>query len=121
MIDKNEELIGCIQTLGDRIPAQVGFTEECAIAWATDLYFSAIPNDTFPLDQFCRTICEELIQAPPNDPITCELNDCLQCNEDIGVFEQLSGRTRRNSGILSNIVRGCDEIAEIRHDHLCNF
>ena len=45
-------------------------------------------------------------------PPTCQLNDCLQCDEDKSgkIFQQYGGRTRRRSGLLSAIVRPCNSL-----------
>jgi hypothetical protein len=45
------------------------------------------------------------------------LNDCLQCDEDKSgpIFKYESGRTRRNSGIKSEIDRPVDEIYKMDH------
>ena len=42
----------------------------------------------------------------------CELNDCLQCDEDKSgpIFQHFAGRTRRRSGLLSAIVRPCKSL-----------
>ncbi|KAL3907948.1 MAG: hypothetical protein SGILL_008667, partial [Bacillariaceae sp.] len=39
----------------------------------------------------------------PGDQSSCELNDCLTCDENISgeVFAKFAGRTRRNSGVLT--------------------
>lgn len=46
-----------------------------------------------------------------------KLNKCLQCDEDISgpIFKYESGRTRRNSGIKSEIDRPVDEIYNLTH------
>jgi len=46
-----------------------------------------------------------------------ELNKCLQCDEDKSgpIFKYESGRTRRNSGIKSEIDRPVDQIYNVSH------
>lgn len=48
----------------------------------------------------------------PNVDEDGNLNECLQCDEDKSgpVFKYYSGRTRRNSGIRSEIDRPSDSI-----------
>ena len=83
-----------------------GFTEECAKIW---IYNSFVTN------QKCLDICLPLFlsAAPINGPLpTCELNECLQCDEDGGaLFRKIAGRTRRSSAIFSGIVRPCQDLA----------
>ena len=111
--NKNDSLIQCIEDF-------TGFTESCALAWAINIYFNSLPTATYPFS--CSDTCLALIQDPPNNA-DCTINACLQCDEDINgpVYTQLAGRSRRNSGILTDITRPCDEIAEIRQDLLCNL
>ena len=115
--NRNDQLIECMKQ-------QSGITTNCAIAWATNMYFTSLPNPPFAFS--CLDTCLPLLTnpVPPNKEEDCNLNDCLQCDEDVSgpVFVALAGRTRRNSGIVStNIARPCDDIAEIRHDLSCNL
>ena len=88
----------------------VGFTEACAYLWTFN-------------SAFTRTACPQCAQHAiggfPNneDPPTCDLVDCIQCDEDSSgpVFQEYAGRTRRRSGILSKIVRNCTDIPAITH------
>jgi hypothetical protein len=43
------------------------------------------------------------------------LNPCIQCDEDLSgpIFKYYSGRTRRNSGIKSEIDRPGDQVYDI--------
>jgi len=62
----------------------------------------------------------------PIIPGTCDLNPCLQCDEDVStpVFKEFGGRTRRNSGIINTIAtedgytlglkRPCSTIANLK-------
>ena len=50
-------------------------------------------------------------------------NECLQCDEDKSgpIFQLYAGRTRRNSGLLSGIVRPCSSLIPIQHINPCLF
>lgn len=57
----------------------------------------------------CLWVClwwKEVKDASPNMP-DGSLNPCIQCDEDNSgpIFKYYSGRTRRNSGIISEIKR----------------
>lgn len=58
------------------------------------------------------------MNAPINDPETCELNDCFMCDDvqSGSIFGLFSGRTRRNSGMFTAILRDCSSIANINQD-----
>ena len=60
-------------------------------------------NETFS-DQLCIM---SWISGEANNKPDGSLNDCLQCDEDVSGpnFKFFSGRTRRNSGIPSAIMR----------------
>ena len=84
-----------------------GFTEECAKMW---IYNSLETRDN------CLEIClpEFLDGLENNGPApTCELNKCLQCDEDGAspLFPKIAGRTRRRSSLFSGIVRPCQDLA----------
>ncbi len=53
----------------------------------------------------------------PNTNSDGTLNSCLQCDEDKSgpVFKFFSGRSRRNSGIKSEIDRPNDQIYNMTH------
>ena len=57
------------------------------------------------------------IMNEPNVDKDGNLNKCLNCDEVISgpVFKYYSGRTRRNSGIKSEIDRPSDQIYNITH------
>ena len=83
---------------------EVGFTESCAATW---LY------DTINTRENCLSICLSYLSEPPNlNQTQCPLNDCILCNELISgpYFKRYAGRTRRGSGLLSNIIRNCSEL-----------
>jgi len=87
----------------------IGFTSECAWLWTSDAI------STF---QTCMEPCLENIGQPSNDPVSCALNSCLLCDEETSgqIFKLFSGRTRRNSGVITPVVRECSSIANIRQD-----
>lgn len=92
----------------------IGLTEECAKIWNYDGIYDG---------QACTKTCLGEITAPNNGPApACELNDCLQCDEDKAgpIFSAYAGRTRRRSGLLSEIVRSCDSIARINVYDTCS-
>ena len=67
----------------------------------------------------CAAVCIPLLNAPNNGPPPqCLLNNCLECDEVYAgpLFTSVGGRTRRRSGLLSEIVRNCSEISHVRHD-----
>ena len=53
----------------------------------------------------------------------CSLNSCLQCDETQSgiIFKQYAGRIRRNSALLTDMVRNCSDIAKIKHVVPCQF
>ncbi|KAL7530940.1 hypothetical protein ACHAWF_003571 [Thalassiosira exigua] len=100
---------------GKRCFVDLGLTEHCAAMWTYNAQNTA---------RNCLLEClvgEVLKDVPNNGPAPeCLLNDCLQCDEDESgpVFQKIAGRTRRSSGLLSAIVRPCDELAPVEHE-LC--
>ena len=113
--NRNDQLILCMQQ-------QTGMTANCALAWAVNMYLDSLPSPPFTFS--CLGQCIALVTNPiPTNKDDCTLNDCLQCDEDVAgpIFIELAGRSRRNSGILSDITRSCEEFAEIRHDLTCNM
>jgi hypothetical protein len=88
---------------------EIGFTPQCAEIW---LY------NTINTRKNCFSVCMwAWITKKPNVKPDGSLNDCLQCDEDKSgpVFKFFSGRSRRNSGIKSEIDRPSDEIYDISH------
>lgn len=95
---------------------RAGFTEACSTIW----YYNT-KNTGALCAQRCAPFFvsdDPVINGPP--PI-CALADCLQCDEDESgpIFRQYAGRTRRNSGLLSQIVRPCSQIVPLTHRDLC--
>lgn len=90
----------------------LGFTYPCAKIWMDNTRNTAqeCGRTCFMSDVFNR----ELNGPPPK----CELNECLQCDEEKSgaAFQRFAGRTRRGSGILSAIARSCDDIVHLKHE-----
>ncbi|HVL00453.1 MAG TPA: hypothetical protein VM553_11610 [Dongiaceae bacterium] len=98
---------------------QIGFTEACAESWAYNGQKTA---------QSCSLVCirtygllpllkgEESV-PPVNEQ--GELNACLLCDERMSGpgFQYSAGRTRRNSGILSEIDRPDEEVYDVTHSY----
>ncbi len=87
---------------------KLGFTKPCAEVWVWN---------TINTRQQCGAVCFwSYIRGRPYI-INGELNKCLQCDEDISgpIFKYESGRTRRNSGIKSEIDRPSDQIYNLTH------
>ena len=88
-----------------RCMKKVGFEGDCLEAWIWNLGNTA---------KECKGICLKQLFLR-NNKKDGSLNACLQCDEDKSgpQFKYMSGRTRRNSGLESEIQRGEDEIAEL--------
>eukprot|EP01038_Epipyxis_sp_PR26KG_P012369 gene12369-16592_t len=99
------------ETAGLECYMSLGLTKECAKIWNYDGIYDG---------KLCSKTCIGDISSPNNGPPPgCELNDCLKCDEELAgpIFTSFAGRTRRRSGLLSEIVRPCDSIAwPILHD-----
>ena len=96
----HNKLRKCIKSLG--------FTDACTEVWLWN---------TLNTKKKCGLVCMiSLILRRPY-VINGELNKCLQCDEDISgpIFKYESGRTRRNSGITSEIDRPVDQIYNVTH------
>lgn len=82
----------------------VGFSRSCAAAWLYDTTNTRI---------HCLNVCFQYLGKPPNkDEPNCPLNDCIMCDEVYSgpIFKKIAGRTRRDSGLVSFIIRNCSEI-----------
>lgn len=83
---------------------KLGFTEPCARIWQYNAQNTRAK---------CKWACWKfyLLNKDPNEGPNCDLADCIQCDETESgpLFDQFAGRTRRNSGLLSNIVRPCSQ------------
>ncbi len=87
----------------------IGFTAACAQIWL----FNSINTK-----ENCFTTC--MISWIKNEPFADKdgkLNECINCDENISgpVFKFFSGRTRRNSGIESEINRPDEQIYKMDH------
>ena len=87
---------------------ELGMTEDCALIWATNSWNTA------------KECWKKCVHSAPNKqnygpPPFCKLNDCLHCDEEKSgpIFKRIGGRTRRRSGLLSAIVRPCDQLLNI--------
>lgn len=98
-------------TNGQACYESLGLTPECAKIWNYDGIFDG---------SACLKPCTANLFAPNNGPPpACALSPCLECDEvEAGpLFSSFGGRTRRRSGLLSEIVRNCSSIATgIAHD-----
>ena len=86
---------------------KLGFTDQCSEIW----YYNSINTR-----EECFKICMvSWIKGEPNNKPDGTLNDCLQCDEDMSgdIFKFYSGRSRRNSGIHSEIDRPDQQVADI--------
>jgi hypothetical protein len=90
---------------------KIGFSHECALTW----YYNIINTG-----RNCMGTCllSWLRREPLNGP-DGSLNECLQCDEDKSgpIFKYYAGRTRRNSGINSEIGRDPGEIYPVAHEY----
>jgi hypothetical protein len=95
------------EALGLQCYMDLGLTEECAKIWNYDGIYDG---------QACKKICTIELNDPNNGPPpACAINDCLQCDEDYAgpIFSSFAGRTRRRSGLQSEIIRPCSSVAKI--------
>jgi hypothetical protein len=97
----NKLSLNCIKRLG--------FTDQCSQIWL----FNSIntKNNCF------RVCIKSWIKNEPLNKPNGSLNDCIQCDETISgpIFKYFSGRTRRGSGIESEIGRSGAEVYNITH------
>lgn len=93
----------------------LGFSESCARTWM----FNAIQTSRFCL--FECFLFDLLAQSPNGPSPECALAPCLQCDEDNSgpIFKKFAGRTRRSSGLLSNIARPCQDNVLLKHLDPC--
>lgn len=83
---------------------KIGFTDACSQIWM----YNAMNTR-----KQCFWICMySWLKNEPNTRPDGSLNECLQCDEDKSglIFKYYSGRTRRNSGIHSEILRPGEQI-----------
>lgn len=86
---------------------ELDFTLPCAQIW----YYNTLNTRLACIDS-----CIALLGAPHHNP-DGSLNECIQCDEDISgpVFKAYAGRTRRNTGMASELCRPCSETFPIEH------
>ena len=87
---------------------KLGFTDACTQVW----YWN-----TLNTKKHCGAVCMLSLFLRRPFVINGHLNKCLQCDEDISgpIFKYESGRTRRNSGIKSEIDRPSDQVYNMTH------
>ena len=87
----------------------LGFTTPCATIWS---------QNSFNTASLCRAPCVRQLFSPANLPEpSCKLNECLYCDEIQSgpQFQLFAGRTRRNSGLRTPIMRPCKGFAFLEH------
>lgn len=92
----------------------IGLTKECAKIWNYDGIYDG---------KMCSKTCLPYLNAPNNGPPpACDLNPCLECDEEYAgpIFSSFAARTRRRSGLLSEIIRNCSSISHLNHNP-CDF
>mmetsp|Transcript_1287 Transcript_1287/g.2236 ORF Transcript_1287/g.2236 Transcript_1287/m.2236 type:complete len:437 (-) Transcript_1287:211-1521(-) len=95
---------------------EVGYTEPCAVMWMYNV---------FNTRDSCFNTCFDftfLGDGLNNSPApSCKLADCLNCDEVMSGpgFQTVAARSRRRSGLLSKIVRDCDNLLIVDHKHPC--
>eukprot|EP00827_Trimyema_finlayi_P006828 TRINITY_DN852_c0_g1_i4.p2 TRINITY_DN852_c0_g1~~TRINITY_DN852_c0_g1_i4.p2 ORF type:complete len:171 (+),score=57.04 TRINITY_DN852_c0_g1_i4:67-579(+) len=86
----------------------IGFTDNCADIW----YYNTVNTK-----KECAGICMWSWITDEPRVIDDKLNKCLECDEVKSgpVFKYFSGRTRRNSGIKTDIDRPQDQVYNMTH------
>ena len=87
----------------------LGFSDECVSIWIFNIHNTK---------DVCFEVClKSWADGEPNNKPDGSLNDCLQCDEDNSGpnFKYFSGRTRRNSGIPSAILRPPSQTYNMSH------
>lgn len=95
----------------------LGLTYNCAKMWLYNGYNT---------NKYCRKICAitKALHLPNNGPPPkCALNKCLECDELLSgpLFQKVAGRSRRRSGLLSEICRPCEQISPIAQRSACPY
>ena len=93
--------------LGKKCYEDLGMTESCAKLWSYNAWNTA--TNCIKSCVLTAGVTDEPNNGPPPH---CELNECLQCDEEKSgpIFKKIGGRTRRRSGLLSAIVRPCNQV-----------
>lgn len=95
--------ISCFESLG--------FSHECAKIW----YYNAKNTR-----KHCFGICiRSMISKEPINLSDGSPNSCIRCDEIKSgpTFKRIAGRTRRNSGLISEINRSTSEISHVDHNY----
>lgn len=97
---------------------EIGFSETCAESWA---------YNADKTSQSCLLVCINeyglipLLTGTESSPNAeaGQLNQCLLCDEMISGpgFQYSAGRTRRNSGIVSEIDRPDEQVYDVNHTY----
>ena len=96
---------------------EVDYTYECAVMWMYNV-FNTRDN--------CLGICLEFTflgdGANNGPPPECRIANCLLCDEQMSgpIFQTVAARSRRRSGLLSKIVRPCENLLIVDHQEPCN-
>ena len=104
-------VLGAVKPLAVSCLKALGFTDACAETWYYNTRHTA---------QMCGLVClASWVKGDASNKADGSLNDCLACDEAQSgpVFKEASGRTRRNSGIVSSIGRSREEIYPLVHDY----
>lgn len=96
---------------------ELGFSDACAAIWLYNTQYTS---------SMCLTPCLQHASSglPNNGPAPgCELVECMQCDEDVSgpLFKKFAARTRRASGLLSQIVRPCNAVPKVIHVDPCTL
>lgn len=95
---------------------EVGYTEPCAVMWMHNVFWTR---------DHCFDTCFDFTflgdGANNGPPPSCKLADCLNCDEKMSGpgFQTVAARSRRRSGLLSKIVRDCDNLLIVDHKPPC--
>lgn len=96
----------------------IGFTPACAQVWSHNAERSA---------RYCKAACIKQYGVwalltdgeKRSDSMSLETDACLYCDAMVSEpgFQYAAGRSRRNSGIESEIVRDASEVYAVQHDY----
>jgi hypothetical protein len=92
---------------------EIGFTDSCAQMWFFNTRNTA---------EHCLRQCVPFLlshRSPNQNLPGCPLDPCIECDEVQSgpLFKRFAGRSRRNSGLPSSIVRRCSEVEALEvHD-----
>ena len=101
----------------DCLLEEIGFTRHCAETWAYNVRHTRAHCTGICVEHYgiWRVWTDDLGQA--NTDEHGKLNPCISCDEHVSGpgFKYAAGRTRRSSGLHSEIQRGTDEIDSVDH------